>query len=254
MAEPHSQKQEGPPGVPAQPQEAAHSAAPPPQPREQGPAAAPPPAEPPSALRIVKSVGESAGVITGLAFISGWLYWATYYSAFGMNPLTLDFPVTVVSVSQLQVIIRDWKTESGLHLVLVSLLLVCTALIVLFGLARARRHWSAAGPLLLLAVGIPAGTLALGLHDAELDAGCNSRLPSVAFLLKTPPDPADGLPECLNNTLSCNLILHLDNVYHYFASPDCTVGEGIASGYKLATAEIGDSEIRMVRIDRPLGW
>jgi hypothetical protein len=242
MTHPHGQKEDGPPAVPSQPLE------------EEPSAASPPPAEPPSSLRILKSVGESAGVIAGLAFISGWLYWATYYAAFGLNPLVLDFAVAVVSVSQVQVVIRDWKTEPSLHLVLVPVLVVCAAMIVLFGLARLRRHWSAAGPLLLLAAGIPAGTLALGLHDAELDAGCNSRLPSIAFLLATPPDPADGLPDCLNNTLSCKLILHFDSVYHYFESPDCSVGGGISSNVSLATGEIRESEIRMVRIDRPLGW
>lgn len=256
MTEPHLQKQEGPAAAPAQPQGEAHSAAPPPQPREQGPSAAsPPPAEPPSALRVVRSVGESVGVIAGLAFISGWLYWATYYSAFGLNPLTLEFPVPVVSVSQLQVIVRDWKTEDDLRWKLIALLIVCAVLSVLLAVARARRHPGAVGPLLLLAVGIPAGTLWLGLHDAELDAGCQSRLPLVAFLLDKPPDPLELFPDCLNNTLTCRLILHSGSTYHYFQIHVCEAGDvGLGSLGILPTAEVDDREVRMVRINREVGW
>ena len=173
-------------------------------------------------------------------------------SAFGLNPLTLDFPIAVISVSQPQVLLRDWSTDPGLHVRLIWLSIVSIVLIVLFAFARTRRHWSAAGPLILLALGMPAGALWLGLHDAELDAGCNSRLPTIGFLLSTPPDPADGQPSCLSNTRSCKLILHFNSVYHYFESPDCSVGSG--SLPSLATGEILESEIRTVSIDRNLGW
>jgi hypothetical protein len=64
-------------------------------------------------LELLKSLGAAAGVLTGHAFIYGWLYWATYYTAFGLNSLVLDLPFSVVSVSLAQVLVRDWKTESG---------------------------------------------------------------------------------------------------------------------------------------------
>src|SRR5579863_7384437 len=71
----------------------------------------PPDPEPPprGPVEILKSIGEVAGVLTGIAFITGWLYWSTYYSSFGLNPLELGFSVAVVSVSPIQVLLPDWK-------------------------------------------------------------------------------------------------------------------------------------------------
>ena len=46
-------------------------------------------------MDLLKAVDEAATVVTGLSFISGWLYWSTYYSTFGLNALELDFLVAV---------------------------------------------------------------------------------------------------------------------------------------------------------------
>src|SRR5580704_3210153 len=94
-----------------------------------------------SALQYLQSISGAAGVLTALAFISGWLYWAVYYSAFGMNPLTLDFPFEVISVSPFWVLIRDAYTNEGASLVLLFLGLgACVTLGALFAYAYAHRH------------------------------------------------------------------------------------------------------------------
>src|SRR5215472_5771022 len=99
---------------------------------------------PSSALDLLKSVAAVAGVLTGLAFINGWLYWATYYTAFGLNSLVLDLPFSVVSVSLVQVFVRDWKTESGLVKVVLALGIVAViALTALFVRWYNHRHAAA---------------------------------------------------------------------------------------------------------------
>lgn len=215
-------------------------------------------AKPGSAMDILKSLSGSAGVVTGLAFISGWLYWATYYAAFGLNPLVLDFPIGVVAVSPVQVLLRDllWDWNSRYYwaaVMILATLICCAALSGLFA------HWSAHGrrnatlPLFALALVMSAGGVALGYNDAATDSGCQSKLPNVAFLLSAPPSPADAPATCLNNQMTCKLVLHSNNTYHYFENPDCTMG-GTTAGEGLDTAEILDSQVQMVRIQRHIAW
>lgn len=44
----------------------------------------------------LKSLAEVSSVFVGFTFIGGWVYLASYYSTFGLNPLELDLPVPVV--------------------------------------------------------------------------------------------------------------------------------------------------------------
>jgi hypothetical protein len=213
------------------------------------------PQKPYGALEFLKSLSGSAGILVGMAFVGGWLYWATYYTAFGLNPLVLDFPIAVVSVSPLQVIVRDLRSEQGLVVgVLILVVIVCIALGILFAHWRTYSHPYATVPLVVLAVVMSVSALELGAHDAELDSGCQSRLPNVTFQLITPPDPGEPPFPC--DTATCQLILHSNNTYHYFVAPSCSPGKSAVSlpGAGFPTADIPDSQIRVVNIQRRLGW
>jgi hypothetical protein len=215
-------------------------------------------------VEILKSIGEVAGVLTGIAFITGWLYWSTYYSSFGLNPLELGFSVAVVSVSPIQVILRDWKFAqlSGYWIYMGALggyMLLNVVLVLLFVRYRTSRHprgpIKARGTLLALAVGMFAGGYLLGRYDANVDSGCLSRLPNVAFLTSAsnPPTDADAAASCLDNELTCKLVLHANSTYYYFENPECSADSaGNAAGF--ATAALPDTEVRMIRVQRTIGW
>jgi hypothetical protein len=211
--------------------------------------------KPQSVLELLKSLSGSAGILMGMAFVGGWLYWATYYTAFGLNPLVLDFPIAVVSVSPLQVIVRDLRSEQGVVVgVLILVLIVCITLGILFAHWRTNGHSYATAPLVVLAVIISVSALEFGAHDADLDSGCQSRLPNVTFQLVAQPDPGEPPFPC--DTATCQLILHSNNTYHYFVAPSCSPGKSAVSvpGAGFPTADIPDSQIRAVNIQRRLGW
>jgi hypothetical protein len=225
------------------------------QKKEEHPTASSGRQKPLSALEFLKSLSGAAGVLVGMAFVAGWLYWATYYTAFGLNPLVLDFPIAVVSVSPLQVIVRDLRSEQGGVVgVLILVLVVCIALGILFAHRLTYSHPYATVPLVVLAVVMSVSALALGAHDADLDSGCKSRLPNVTFQLITQPDPGEPPFPC--DTATCQLILHSNNTYHYFVAPSCSPGESAVNspGAGFPTADIPDSQIRAVNIQRRLGW
>jgi hypothetical protein len=229
-------------------------------------APAPPPAESPGRgpVEILKTLGEIAGVLTGIAFITGWLYWSTYYASFGLNPLELGFSVAVVSVSPIQVVLRDWQSAEfarqwGVMFALGGYIVLNIVLAVLFvhyrtstkpsGQIKARIIIGA------LAAGMFGGGYILGRNDALLDAGCQSRLPTVAFLTtaKDPPTGADAAASCLDNELTCKLVLHANNTYYYFQDPECSADTALV-GAGFATAALPDSGVRMMRVQRTTGW
>lgn len=227
-------------------------------------APSPPESEGRGPVEILKSLGEIAGVLTGIAFITGWLYWSTYYAAFGLNPLELGFSVAVVSVSPIQVILHDWQFAEyahrwGMATTLGGYIVLNAALALLFVHYRTSRHprgpFKARVILGSLAVGMFGGGYVLGRYDAGVDAGCNSRLPNVAFLTSaaSPPTEADAAATCLDNELTCKLVLHANNTYYYFQNPECADDTaGVAAG--LSTAALPDSEVRMIRVQRTIGW
>jgi hypothetical protein len=204
-----------------------------------------------SALDFLKSVSGAAGILTGLAFINGWLYWAVYYSAFGLNPIVLDFPIAVISVSPIWVFVRDFHTDPdpSIQKILVRALILCVTLAALFVYAYAHRYRYATLLLICMAILMSAGALDLGLHDALLDSSCQSRLPNVSLELNTHADPDAPPPAC--QQMDCKLLLHVGGVYHYLQSPDCssTLGNG-----QLAMGEVLESEIKSVHINRLVGW
>ncbi len=210
------------------------------------------------AFEMLKSLGEAAGVLTGLAFIAGWLYWSTYYSAFGLNPLELDFSVAVISVSPIQVIVRDLQSEFHRPLVvavLVLSMLMCTVLGLLFVHFRTAGHAKRTRLVFIaLSAVMLSGGYLLGRHDSRLDASCVSRLPTVAFLTSATnaPSEADAAADCLNNRLDCKLVLHAHGVYYYFPIPDDCSADGDSPS--LASAELPDSEVRMIRVQRTVEW
>lgn len=220
--------------------------------------------EPRGPVEILKSIGEIAGVLTGIAFITGWLYWSTYYSSFGLNPLELGFSVAVVSVSPIQVLLHDWKFAqvAGYWTLMAALggyILLNIVLAVSFVHYRTSTH--PRGPLKArvilgaLAAGMFMGGYVLGRYDAGLDSGCLSRLPNVAFLTSatSPPTDADAAASCLDNELTCKLVLHANSTYYYFQNPVCAEdAASVAAGF--STAALPDSEVRMIRVQRTIGW
>jgi hypothetical protein len=211
-----------------------------------------------SALAPLKSLAGAAGVLTGIAFIDGWLYWATYYTAFGLNSLMLDLPFSVVSVSPVQVLVRDWNTESyQVKGLLVLAVIAGIALSVLFVRLYKRGHAGATVLLLVLALGMSAGAWWLGFHDARLDSGCSSRLATITFELIKPPDNADVPPPCLRDSgQTCLLVLHVNNAYRYFVAPDqgfCGAAS-TALGAGRMTYEMPDSQIQIANIQTHIGW
>lgn len=211
-----------------------------------------------SAVDLLKSLGAAAGVLTGLAFINGWLYWATYYTAFGLNSLVLNLPFSVVAVSPVQVVVRDWKSESGLvKVILILAVLAGITLTALFAQWYKHRHAGATLLPVILVLGISVGSWWLGFHDAELDAGCTSRLPTVAFELITPTDKTDLPSPCLQGSgETCHLILHINNTYRYFVAPDQEFCGAASSspGAGRMTYEISDAQIRIANIQTHIGW
>ena len=219
----------------------------------------------PSALEFLQSLGAATGVLTGLAFISGWLYWSTYYTAFGLNPLTLNIPFSVVSVSLIQVPARDWFSDPSpsMKVILPLAVLAIPVLTVLFAYWYKARHWTATALAVIVPLVMLLGSWFLGFHDAMLDLGCASRLPLITFEPIAPTDQAADLPCQLGSTDSCHLVLHINNAYHYYVAPDpvwCkTAGSylpGLLSvpGVTRNTYEISDAQVRIATIGHHLGW
>jgi hypothetical protein len=206
--------------------------------------------EPRSALEFLKAISGAAGVLTALAFISGWLYWAIYYSAFGMNPLVMDFPVAVISVSPFWVLVRDAFTQEGGAATagLVIVLMMCALLGSLFVYAYAHRRHYATVLLICMVILMTGGAVALGVHDARVDSGCHSRLADISFVFNAEPDPDAPPPPC--QQMDCKLVIHLGNVYHYFPTPSCDPGSSAPVGHLLAMGEYFESEIKSVQTNR----
>lgn len=206
---------------------------------------------------LMKAVAEVATVVTGLSFICGWLYWSTYYSAFGLNPLELDFSAAVLSVSPIQVLVRDWQSErDAVSVALISAFVVGLLLTGLFIHFRVKGYRRAGTILLVIALGMCSLAFKLARDDAALDLGCTSRLPDVAFVTSAedPLTEAVGAADCVvYSQLSCKLVLHANGVYHYFVTPEMC-GTGDATGAGFPTAELPDSQVRMVRVQRRTGW
>jgi hypothetical protein len=206
-----------------------------------------------SPLDVLKSISGAAGVLTAFAFISGWLYWAIYYSAFGLNPLSLDFPIAVISVSPFWVLVRDAYTDPVSSKVLFLGLAACVGLAALFSYTCAHHPRSATLLLICMAILMWTGAGALGIHDARLDSGCNSRLADVTFVLTTEPDPDAPPPPCVASQTSvpCKLVVHIGDVYRYFQTPDCDPNSPDPSGpvgRNLAMGEYSASDIKNVQV------
>src|SRR5262245_12113851 len=67
----------------------------------------------------LKSLAEAGAVFTVVAFVAGWSFMAAYYSAFGINPLELDFSVAVTATFAVHMV-----KNSGWLLAIASLVLV----------------------------------------------------------------------------------------------------------------------------------
>jgi len=213
-------------------------------------------------LEVLQALGEAAGVVTGLAFISGWLYWSTYYANLGLNPLELDFPIAILSVTPLQVLWFDLQSERDVVLwpMVIAFVVGCVLMgfFVYFRMSKRRR---ASLMLCLSAIFACAGAFKLGHHDAALDLSCDSRLPDVAFVTggDKPLTARDTPATCITDgDFSCKLVIHVNSIYHYFVTPEedaCAMGGGTnVTGTARSMGEIPESQIRLVRVQRRTTW
>jgi hypothetical protein len=218
---------------------------------------------------ILRSVAEIAGVFTGLGFIAGWFHLSSYYSAFGLNPLELDFSVTMISAFAVEVL-----CQSPIPLIVLLVALLAATLFVFLRKSLYKRGGSRSKVLLdslavqkhsglwvrmmlaVLAVGMGITGWTLGHRKAVSDWGCSSGLPSVAFLTdpKDAPKLEDGAAECIvDNKLSCRLLLHSKGTYYFFqplCDPDNRTSQGTGS---MIVFQLPDSQVRMVRVNRSFG-
>lgn len=213
---------------------------------------------PTSVLELLKSFSAAAGVLTGLAFISGWLYWAAYYTAFGLNSLTLNVAFSVVSVSLIQVVVRDFQSEGFLLKVILILAgFAVLAFMRLFARWYKHRHAGATWLMVILALGMLVGSWKLALNDAAYDGGCFSRLPVITFELIAPTDQAGPPPHCqVGDNEVCHLVLHSDNTYRFVVAPDRQFCDGglRSPGAGRAMYEISDAQVRKAEILHYVGW
>ena len=211
-------------------------------------------------LDALKALGEATGVVTGLAFVSGWLYWSTYYAAFGLNPMELEFPIAILSVSPIQVLWVDWYSERDIVAWPMGIgLVILTILMGFFVYLRMGHQRRALLMICVTAIAACAGAFKLGHHDAALDMGCESRLPDVGFVTAGERLTArDSTATCVTDgDLSCKLVLHVNSVYHYFVTPDeegCAMSSGNVVGNNRVIGEIRDSEVRLLRVQRRTLW
>jgi hypothetical protein len=157
--------------------------------------------------------------VTGLSFVAGWSYLASYYRTFGLNPIELNIPIPVTATLALHVLYNSvWP-----------LLTVAVALTILaagahyFSSSGEIHRWWVVAVLVLVTFCSATAALIRGRHNANLDMLESSpSLPLVAFASKSeaaklgPPEQ----PSCVGyqdfGAMDCKLLLHTAGVYYFF--------------------------------------
>ncbi len=190
------------------------------------------------AFSALKALAEIGGLMLALAFVAGWSYMASYYTAFGLNPLELDFSVASTSAFAVHVL-----RNAVWPLVLLAMVFVVLSL----KLGTLRRPVAGLGVFALLFSVTYAGS-ERGRDLAKEDMFDTSpRLPTVGFVAKTPPKDDD--PGCLRDgTMDCKLLLHTKGTYYYFqpVHTDDTSSAGQLSN--LNVFMVAESEITNVHV------
>jgi hypothetical protein len=193
-------------------------------------------------LALLKALVEASAVFVAFTFIDGWSYLASYYSAFGLNPLELDFPIPVVCTTAIYVLFNEkWPL-----IVVVVLLLAWGVLSLRF--PRLSRSVGATVLGLLLLTVSAAGVLRGRKQANENMLAESSVLPLVAFSAKV---INKDQPTCVEfqtyGSLDCKLLLHSKGI-SYFFQPVAASGNGNINVFTLSDSDIGG-----VHISRGLG-
>jgi hypothetical protein len=184
-------------------------------------------------LGVLKPLAEAGAIFVALAFVTGWSYTASYYNAFGLNPLEIDVGVQVAAALALQVLYQS--TWPLLILAAVAALLLAGG----GGLSRWRPAISGPAILGLFFVMSFAGVFrgrSVAVSDMREET---TRLPYVGF---TSTANKDERPACIaQGKLECRLLLHWKGIYYFFEP---------LKGVNLHVYEIPESQVSLVHIGR----
>jgi hypothetical protein len=160
-------------------------------------------------LSALKALAEVAVVFTAVTFVGGWSYLASYYRSFGLNPLDLDAPPSVVSTIAIHMLYASvWP--------LIVAVIVLGSIHYLLSSRQASRTLAAAAVTCLLFVSALAGILR-GRQLANEDMlETSGSLPSVGFITKSQNHEPSCLGYLAYDTIDCRLLLHSRNVYIFF--------------------------------------
>jgi hypothetical protein len=191
-------------------------------------------------LGALKGIAEAGSLFTGLSFIGGWSYMASYYMSFGVNPFELDVSVPFAAAFAVHMLLNSmWP------LLLAGILFAAIALLYP-RLAARRRAWAGlAVAIVLFAVAI-AGSLR-GRQLAREDMFDTSpRLPSVGFVSKSKVTE----PKCLTEgTEDCKLLLHAKGAYYFFEPIPASDSQSV-HGLNLRVFIVPDTEISATYLER----
>jgi len=194
----------------------------------------------------LKSLTEVSSVFVGFTFIGGWIYLASYYSTFGLNPLELDSPVPVVCATAVYIL------YSAVWPLLVVAAFSLGWIFFSHHLKDYRRRTTAALLAFLLLTASVAGVI-LGQRNANDDMLIDSsELPNVAFSSKL---AKTDQPNCVDHetygTSDCKLLLHSKGTYYFF-TPVPKPREALTSAGSLNVYTLADSDVTGVHILRGL--
>jgi hypothetical protein len=195
------------------------------------------------AFSALKALAEIGGLMLALAFVAGWSYMASYYTAFGLNPLELDFSVASTSAFAVHVLRNAvWPLA----------LLAVVFVVLNLKLGKARRLVAGLGVFVLLFSVTFAGSdrgRALAREDMF---DTSPRLPTVSFVAKTTPKEDD--PSCLRDgTMDCKLLLHTKGTYYYFQPVHTDDANSAGQLSNLNVFMVAESEITNVHVSPGCG-
>jgi hypothetical protein len=157
-------------------------------------------------LALLKAVVEAGAALVPLGFSAGWSYMASYYNAFGLNPMELDFSVAATCVFAAHMI-----GNAGWWFSIVAVGIA--ALMFILRRVKASATWTAGGIAFLLIVAMVVGTVRGRAVAREDMFETSRRLPTVSFATKSRPSE----PSCVaNGTADCKLLLHVKGAYYFF--------------------------------------
>ena len=191
----------------------------------------------------LKALAEIGGLLLALAFVAGWSYMASYYTAFGLNPLELDFSVPATAAFALHVL-RTSGWQMGLFAVPFLLYPFSRWLGAMFRIACA----VCVGGLLFWVAWVGSERGRVLAKEDMLET--SPRLPDVGFTAKTKASE----PSCLSDgTVDCKLLLHSKGSYYFFEPIRVTGDLAAASLSNLNVYMVPESEVTNVHVSPGCG-